>query len=75
MLEQSFNNNLVTYECFYPWNQVEVEKVDCYQNNQSDPCDMLLCFGVKMTTNQGEVYEYYHSAYDIFRGDKLYLGD
>lgn len=75
LLEQSFNNNLVTYECFYPWNQVEVEKVDCYQNNQSDPCDMLLCFGVKMTTNQGEVYEYYHSAYDTFRGDKLYLGD
>ena len=28
----------------------------------------------KMTTNQGEVYEYYHSAYDTFRGDKLYLG-
>ncbi|WP_429976142.1 heparinase II/III domain-containing protein [Enterococcus sp. DIV0086] len=76
LLEQSFNNRLVSYECFYPFDQIEIEKINCYQNNKLYPCSESLFLGVKMTQKgKGKVYEYYHSSYDTFRGDKLYIGE
>lgn len=75
LLEQSFENKLVTYECIYPFEWVKLDKIDCFQNNQSEPCDDLFYFGLKMTQKkENNIYEYYHSPYDTFIGDKLYLG-
>lgn len=76
LLQQSFSNRLVSYECFYPFDQVEIEKINCYQNKSAELSSELLYFGVRITQKEeGEMYEYYHSSYDTFRGDKLYLGE
>lgn len=74
LLQQRFENQIVTYECFYPLEQVEIEKIACYQNKKTTPCDPLFYFGLKISNkNKKEIYEYYHSTYDTYEGDKLYF--
>ncbi|UQF37952.1 heparinase II/III family protein [Vagococcus lutrae] len=76
LLEQSFEDCLVSYECFYPHDSVTIEPISCYQNKSSAPCPSQFYFGIKLTSKKGESqYEYYHSAYDTFIGDKLYSGE
>lgn len=76
LLEQSFKNQLVTYECFYPVDQVKLEEVSCYQNQQVEPCEAVFYFGLKIIEkNKKQVYEYYHSAFDTYKGDKLYVSE
>lgn len=76
LLEQSFENQLVTYECFYLEDQVRLEEISCYQNQQEAPCEALFYFGLKIIEkNKNHVYEYYHSAFDTYKGDKLYVSE
>lgn len=73
LLNQSFKDKLVSYECIYPSDEIELARIDCFQNNQTRPCEDSSYFGIKIThKKEDKNYEYYHSAYDTFIGDKLY---
>lgn len=73
LLNQSFKDKLVSYECIYPSDEIELARIDCFQNNQTKPCEDSSYFGIKIThKKEYKNYEYYHSAYDTFIGDKLY---
>lgn len=74
--QQKFQDELLSYEYLYPKGKILIEKIDCYQNNQTNFCPDIFYFGLRLTHLAGKYSnEYYHSARDTYLGDKLYLSE
>lgn len=76
VIEQIFNDEQVSYECIYPTDQIELARIDCYQNKQNKPCSDEQYFGLRLVAKESnKSYEYFHSSRDTVIGDKLYLSE
>ncbi|MGX7163947.1 heparinase II/III domain-containing protein [Enterococcus massiliensis] len=73
VLMSEFKDRSVTYEVFYDAEQYKIESLLCYQNKADEPAKTEQILGISIQHNQSsQLYEYYYSAFDTFRGDKLY---